>query len=79
MACDGTDICPLAIDEEDLDELARALHTSRSSVGLFVLPYFIRVMINEKINPAEFALDNSQDESVGESIAKEMEKVKKRK
>jgi replication factor C large subunit len=62
-----------------LDELARALHTSRSSVGLFVLPYFIRVMINEKINPAEFALDNSQDESVGESIAKEMEKVKKRK
>jgi replication factor C large subunit len=62
-----------------LDELARALHTSRSSAGLFVLPYFIRVMIDEKINPAEFALDNSQDESVGESIAKEMEKVKRRK
>jgi len=61
-----------------LDELALALHISRSSAGLFVLPYFIRVMVDEKIDPVKFALDNFQDESVGESIAKEIEKVKRK-
>ncbi|MDQ3717627.1 MAG: AAA family ATPase, partial [Thermoproteota archaeon] len=38
-----------------LDELAPTLHMSRSSAGLFVLPYFIRAMIDKKINPVEFA------------------------
>jgi replication factor C large subunit len=61
-----------------LNELALVLHTSRSSAGLFVLPYFIRIMIDEKIDPVEFAADNFQDESVGESIAREIEKVKRR-
>lgn len=61
-----------------LNELALVLHISRSSAGLFVLPYFIRIMIDEKIDPVEFAADNFQDESVGESIAKEIEKVKRR-
>jgi replication factor C large subunit len=61
-----------------LNELALALHISRSSAGLFVLPYFIRIMIDEKIDPVEFAVDNFRDESVGDSIAKEIEKVKKR-
>jgi replication factor C large subunit len=61
-----------------LNELALALHISRSSAGLFVLPYFIRIMIDEKIDPVEFAADNFRDESVGESIAKEIEKVKRR-
>jgi len=61
-----------------LDELALTLHMSRSSAGLFVLPYFIRAMIDEKIDPVEFAIDNFQDESIGESIAKEIEKVKRK-
>ncbi len=61
-----------------LDDLALALHISRSSAGLFVLPYFIRAMIDEKIDPVEFALNNFQDESFGESIAKEIEKAKRR-
>ena len=61
-----------------LDELALTLHMSRSSAGLFVLPYFIRAMIDEKINPVKFAIDNFQDESVGESIAKEIEKAKRK-
>jgi replication factor C large subunit len=61
-----------------LNELALALHISRSSAGLFVLPYFIRIMIDEKIDPVEFAADNFRDESIGESIAKEIEKVKRR-
>jgi replication factor C large subunit len=61
-----------------LDELALILHISRSSAGLFVLPYFIRAIIDEKIDPLEFAIDNFQDESVGEAIAKEKEKAKRK-
>jgi replication factor C large subunit len=61
-----------------LDELAPTLHMSRSSAGLFVLPYFIRAMMDKKIDPVEFAIDNFQDESIGESIAKEIEKVKRK-
>lgn len=61
-----------------LGELAPALHTSRSSAGSFALPYLIRLMIDEKVDPIEFAVDNFRDETVGESIAKEIEKAKKR-
>jgi replication factor C large subunit len=61
-----------------LDEIALALHMSRSSAGLFVLPYFIKAIIDEKIDPVEFALNNFQEESVGESIAKEIEKAKRK-
>lgn len=61
-----------------LGELAPALHTSKSSAGSFALPYFIRLLINEKVDPVEFAVDNFQDESVGESIAKEIEKAKRK-
>jgi replication factor C large subunit len=61
-----------------LGELAPALHTSRSSAGSFAMPYFIRLMIDEKIDPVEFAVDNFSDESVGESIAKEIEKAKRK-
>ena len=61
-----------------MDELALTFHISRSSTGLFVLPFFIRAIIDEKIDPVEFAIDNFQDESVGESIAKEIEKAKRK-
>src|SRR5919108_3377503 len=61
-----------------LNELALALHISRSSAGLFYLSYFIRIMIDEKIDPMDFVADNFLDESVGESIAKEIEKMKRR-
>jgi replication factor C large subunit len=61
-----------------LGELAPALHTSRSSAGSFALPYLVRLMIDEKVDPIEFAVDNFQDESVGESIAKEIEKAKRK-
>jgi replication factor C large subunit len=61
-----------------LGELAPALHTSRSSAGSFALPYLVRLMIDEKVDPVEFAVDNFQDESVGESIAKEIEKAKRK-
>ena len=35
-------------------------------------------MIDEKIDPVDFALDNFQDKSVGESIAKEIQRVKRK-
>jgi hypothetical protein len=41
------------------------------------LPYFIRVLIDNKIDPIEFAIDNFQDESIGESITKMVEKAQK--
>ena len=61
-----------------LNELAPSLHISRSSAGLFVLPYFIRAMVDKKIDPIEFAADNFRDESIGESIKKEIERVRRK-
>jgi replication factor C large subunit len=61
-----------------LGELAPAIHTSRSSAGSFALPYLVRLIIEEKIDPVEFAVNNFRDESVGESIAKEIEKAKRK-
>ncbi|MGI0036959.1 MAG: AAA family ATPase [Nitrososphaera sp.] len=61
-----------------LSELAPAVYTSKSAAGSTVLPYLIRFLIDEKIDPLEFAIDNFGDESVGESIAKEMQKVGKK-
>lgn len=58
-----------------LSELAPAIYTSKSAAGSTVLPYFVRFMIDEKIDPVEFAVDNFGDESVGESISKEMQRV----
>jgi replication factor C large subunit len=60
-----------------LGEVAPAFHTSRSSAGSFVLPYLIRIMIGEKVDPVDFAVETFHDESVGESIAKEIEKAKR--
>jgi replication factor C large subunit len=61
-----------------LSELAPAVHTSKSAAGSTVLPYLIRFLAVEKIDPVEFAADNFGDESVGESIAKEIQKVGKK-
>lgn len=61
-----------------LGELAPTLHTSRRNAGSFVLPYFVRLLINEKVDPLEFAVYNFHDESVGQSIAKEIEKVRRK-
>ncbi len=60
-----------------LGEVAPAFHTSRSSSGSFALPYLIRIMIDEKVDPVDFAVETFHDESVGESIAKEIEKAKR--
>ncbi len=61
-----------------LSELAPAVHTSKSTAGSFVMSYFIKLMIQQRIDPVKFALANFGDESIGESIAKEIEKVRKK-
>ncbi|MEW5841394.1 AAA family ATPase [Nitrososphaera sp.] len=59
--------------------LAPATHVSRSTCSTFVLPYLVRQMAQKKVDPVEFAIDNFNDESIGESLAKEMEKAAARK
>jgi replication factor C large subunit len=53
-----------------------AMHISKSTCSWLVLPYLVREMINERIDPVEFALANFNDKSVGESLAKEIERAK---
>lgn len=59
-----------------MSELAPATHMSRSACGSVLYPYFIRVLANSKVDPTEFAVDNFSDETVGQSLAKEMEKIR---
>jgi replication factor C large subunit len=53
-----------------------ATHVSKRTCSWLVLPHLVREMINEKINPAEFAMANFNDASVGESLAKEIERAR---
>lgn len=53
-----------------------AVHVSKRTCSWLVLPYLVRELINEKVDPVEFALENFDDESVGESLAKEIERAK---
>jgi replication factor C large subunit len=56
-----------------------AMNVSRSTAATYVLPYLARALVDEKVDPAEFAVTNFGDESIGESLAKEMERAKGRK
>lgn len=56
--------------------IAPAMHVSRSTLGSLVLPYLVRELTNEKVDPAEFAVANFNDESIGESLAREIERAK---
>ncbi|MGI0020712.1 MAG: AAA family ATPase [Nitrososphaera sp.] len=57
--------------------IAPAMHVSKRTFGTFVLPYLARAMANEKVDPVQFAVDNFDDGSVGESLAKEIERTRK--
>jgi replication factor C large subunit len=61
-----------------LAELAPAVHTSKRTAGSLVLPYFVRFIAEKGIDPVEFAAEIFGDSSVGESIAKEIEKGRKK-
>ena len=55
-----------------LSSLAQKAHTSRSTFGAAYLPYLIKIMIDNKVDPIEFALMSNVDEKVGEALAKEI-------
>lgn len=57
--------------------IAPAMHVSKRTFGTFVLPYLARAMANEKVDAVQFAMDNFDDSSVGESLAKEIERARK--
>ncbi|WP_415281837.1 AAA family ATPase [Candidatus Nitrososphaera sp. FF02] len=59
--------------------LGPATNVSRSTASAYVLPYLAKILADEKIDPVEFAVTNFGDESVGESLAKEIERGKGKK
>ena len=62
-----------------LSEMAQKAHTSVSIFGSIYFPYLIQILIDNKVDPKKFAQVLTFDEKTGEVIAKEMERMKKRK
>lgn len=58
-----------------ISSLAQKAHMSRSAFGAAYLPYLIKVMSDNRVDPMEFALDSNIDEKVGEVLAKEMDRI----
>jgi len=58
-------------------ELAQENHTSTSIFGSIYLPYLIRVMIDNEVNPKDFVKALNLDEKSGEALAKEMNHIGK--
>lgn len=56
--------------------MAPATHVSARTFSTFVLPYLVRAVMNERVDPREFAIRNFNDESLGESLAKEIERAR---
>jgi hypothetical protein len=60
-----------------LSVLAEKTHMSKSIFGLFYLPYLVRIMIDNQVDPQEFARILNLDEKVGDALAREMERTVK--
>ena len=60
-----------------LIDLAEKAHTSKSIFGLLYLPYLIQIMIDNEVDPQEFARILNLDEKAGEALAREMERTEK--
>jgi len=58
-------------------KLAQENHTSTSIFGSIYLPYLIRVMIDNEVNPKDFVKALNLDEKSGEALAKEMNHIGK--
>jgi len=61
-----------------LSNLAKAAHTSRSTFGSFYFPYMIQVLLDNKVDPNRFARFSNLDENAVETLAKEMERARRR-
>jgi replication factor C large subunit len=58
-------------------KLAQENHTSTSIFGSIYLPYLIRIMIDNEVNPKDFVKALNLDEKSGEALAKEMNHIGK--
>jgi replication factor C large subunit len=56
-------------------ELAQENHTSTSIFGSICLPYLIRIMIDNKVDPKDFAKVLNLDEKSAEALTKEMNHI----
>jgi len=59
-------------------ELAQENHTSTSIFGSICLPYLIRIMIDNKVDPKDFVKVLNLDEKSGEALTKEMNHIGRR-
>jgi replication factor C large subunit len=61
-----------------LSKLATKTHTSKSTFGSLYLPYLVKIMNDNKVDPGELVLDLNLDEKEAEALAKEMERTLER-
>ncbi len=59
--------------------LAEKAHTSKSIFGSVYLPYLVQILIDNKVDPDEFARILNLDDKAGEALAKEMERTGRKK
>ena len=60
-------------------DLAEKAHTSKSIFGSVYLPYLIQILIDNKVDPEEFARILNLNEKAGEALAKEMVRTGRKK
>ena len=53
-------------------DLAEKAHTSKSIFGSVYLPYLIQILIDNKVDPEEFARILNLNEKSGEALAKDL-------
>jgi hypothetical protein len=51
---------------------------SKSIFGLFYLPYLIQILIDNQVDPQEFARILNLNEKAGEALAREMDRTVKK-
>jgi replication factor C large subunit len=56
-------------------DLAHQTHTSKSTFGSMYMPYMLQIMIDNKVDPEQFAEILNLDEKYGEVLAKEMKRA----
>jgi replication factor C large subunit len=61
-----------------LFKLATKTHTSKSIFGSLYLPYLVKIMNDNKVDPGELGQDLNLDQKEGEALAKEMERMVKK-
>jgi replication factor C large subunit len=61
-----------------LSDLAEKTHMSKSIFGLFYLPYLIQILIDNQVDPQEFARILNLNEKAGEALAREMDRTVKK-